>query len=171
MIGHWDKGQEYIEQFEHMCAELESDFDGEFDVVVVKLLLATGFYCLALMDEATDLLSSQLEKIDFDSADELMSLCGIKCFLLPSSIQYPPDRGLTLELPYALSECGGENEEIYVEPELIKRFPGLLYVRHGYDCYKMQSWLVDGSTLLDELEKWMSRVRVINFTPNQQESN
>ncbi|CAF1379108.1 unnamed protein product [Rotaria sordida] len=170
MTGQWDKGREYIEQFEQTCAELEIHFGGEIDMIVVKILLATGYYCLALLEEATDLLI-QLEKMDSDSGDELMSLCGVQCFLLPSNIQYPPDRGLTLELPYALSECGGENEKIYVKPELIKNFPNLLYVRHGHDCYKMQSWLVGSSTILVELEKWMNRVQDINFPLAQQERN
>ncbi|CAF4346364.1 unnamed protein product [Rotaria sp. Silwood2] len=174
MTGQWDNGKEYIEQFKQICARLETDFKEDYNKSVVKLLLATSYFCLALINEAFDLISqvtetlpellsnSKLQLIEnlTDLSDELMSLCGIQNLLCLKDAQHFLDHGLTLTLPYSLSECGGENEEIHTRPQLGKQpFPTLI-VRHGYDCYKMRPWLINPLTILDELKKWISRLPV-----------
>ncbi|CAF1285467.1 unnamed protein product [Rotaria sordida] len=79
------------------------------------------------------------------------------------------DHTLILELPYALSECGDENEKVNVKSQLFEQLPGILIIRHGYDCYKMRSWLINNMTILEELKKWMMRVQVIELHGDDQQ--
>jgi hypothetical protein len=168
MTEQWDNGQEYIEQFKHICTKLENDSKEDYDKSIVKLLLATAFICLVLMDEVFNI-TRQFTEIKTELADELMSLCGIQCRLSLTAIQNFPDNRLTLELPYALSECGGENEQIHVTSRLVKQIPPMFFIRHGYDCYKMRSWLINHVTILDELKKWISRLPVADFFVDEEE--
>ncbi|CAF2749818.1 unnamed protein product [Rotaria sp. Silwood2] len=152
MTNQWDNSQEYIEQFQHICTSLNIDSREDYDKTIVILLLATAFFCLGLLDKALNLIK-QLPETVTDLADELLSMCGIKCFLCLIDVQHIMDHGLTLELPYVLSECGDPNETIHVKPQQIKQKLSLLIIRHGYDCYKMRSWRIHELTILDELKK------------------
>ncbi|CAF2749830.1 unnamed protein product [Rotaria sp. Silwood2] len=67
-----------------------------------------------LLDKALNLIK-QLPETVTDLVDELVSMCGIKCFLCLTDVQHIIDNGLTLELPSALSECGDPNETIHVK--------------------------------------------------------
>lgn len=169
MTDQWDNGQEYIEQFKNICILLETNFKGEdYDESIVKLLLATSFLCLASIDEAFQL-TFQFLQYKNKLADELMSLCGIQYLLPVIYAQHFLDHDVTLEIPYALCECGGENEIIHVRAQLINKLPPTFIIRHGYDCYKMRSWLINEITILDELEKWMSRLPVAVVFKDQQQ--
>lgn len=155
MINQWDNGQEYIEQFKQTCTFLEMNIrNDDYDDLVIKLLLATCFFCIASIDEALQL-TFQFLRYDTKLAYELMSLCGIQYLLPGKDVEYFLDYDLTLELPYALSECGSQNEVIHVKAEIINQSPPTLIIRHGYDCYRMRSWLINEFTFLDELKKWM----------------
>ncbi|CAF1440337.1 unnamed protein product [Rotaria sordida] len=168
MTEQWDNGQEYIEQFKQICTLLETDLKEDYDKSIVKLLLATAFICLALIDEACDL-TGQFTEIKSDLANELTSLCGIQCLMSLKANGNFPDNGLTLELPYALSECGDENKRIHITSRLVKQREAMFVIRHGYDCYKMRSWLINEITILDELNKWISRLPVASFLADQEE--
>ncbi|CAF0725564.1 unnamed protein product [Didymodactylos carnosus] len=152
MTEQWDNGLEYIGQFKQICTKLEITFKEKYDHSVIKLLLATSLFCVASVDEV---------EIRTELANELMSLCGIQCLICRSDRQNFLDHEFTLELPYALSECGGENEQIHTKPRPVEKIPNMLIIRHGYDCYKMRSWLICETTILNELEKWISRLPVI----------
>ncbi|CAF2361688.1 unnamed protein product [Rotaria sp. Silwood2] len=97
-------------------------------------------------------------------------MCGIKCLLSLTGIPYILDHGLTLELPYELSECADQNEKNHVKPQLIQQKLPILIIRHGYDCYGMRSWRIKERTILDELNKWMSRLPVADVHVDQQEN-
>jgi hypothetical protein len=170
MTEQWDNGQEYIEQFKQICTQLEADSTEDYDKSIVKLLLATAFICLTLMDDVFNL-TGQFTEIKLELADELMSLCGTQCLMSLAATQNFPDHGLTIELPYALSECGGENEQIHITSRLVKQIPPMYVIRHGYDCYKMRSWLIHEVTILDELNKWISRLPVADFLVDQEEES
>jgi len=159
MINQWDNGKEYIDQFQEICTRLEDKFSEGYDVQIVKLLLASSYFCIASMHTAIGLAIS--------CDEELMSLCGIQLLVCQTNVQGYLDHDMTLELPYALSECGGENEKNHIRPELVDQSPPTLVLRHGYDCYKMRSWLVNELTILDELEKWMSRLPASVFLGNE----
>ncbi|CAF1587811.1 unnamed protein product, partial [Adineta ricciae] len=162
MIDQWDNGQDYIEQFQRVCAQLESTFQEDYDRAIVKLLLAASFMCLALMNEATYILL-EFPEIAHELTNELLSLCGIRCLVCFSDDNSSSDLDLTLDLPYALSECGDDNQLIHITSKSVKQLPSMLVIRHGYDCYKMRPWLVNSITILDELQKWMSRLPSSDF--------
>lgn len=150
MTNQWDTGKEYINQFQEICTKLEAKFSQVYDVQIVRLLLASSYFCIASMTQAIG--------IALPYEEELMSLCGIQLIVCQANPQCYLDHGMTLELPYALSECGGENENIHIRPELIDQSLHTFVLRHGYDCYKMRSWLVNELTILNELKKWTSRL-------------
>jgi hypothetical protein len=168
MTDQWDNGLEYIEQFKQICTQLETDSKEDYDKSIVKLLLATCFICLVLMDEVFNI-TRQFTEIKTELTDELMSLCGMQCRLCLTTKQNFPDNGLTIELPYALSECGGENEQIHITSQQVKQIGPIVFIRHGYDCYKMRSWLINEITILDELKKWISRLPVGDIFIDQRE--
>ncbi|CAF3859588.1 unnamed protein product [Rotaria sp. Silwood1] len=66
-------------------------------------------------------------------------MCGINYLLSFTDIQRILNHGLTLELPYALSEYGDLNEKIHVKPQLIQQKLSIFLIRRSYDCYKMRS--------------------------------
>ncbi|CAF1287231.1 unnamed protein product [Rotaria sp. Silwood1] len=110
---------------------------------IVNLLLASNYFCIASLIIAIGKTFSYDEK--------LMSLCGIQLLVCPTNPERFLDDGITLELPYALSECGGGNEEINIRPELVDdQSLSTFVLRDGYDCYEMRSWSVNELTILDE---------------------
>lgn len=148
---------------------MDTDSREDYDKITVKLLLATAFFCLGSFYEALEL-TKQVPQTVTNLAKEIISLCGIIYLISPQNKDRILNDGLTIELPYALSECGDPNEKIHVKPQsVVQEFP-LFMIRHGYDCYKMRTWRIRGLTILDELKKWISRLPVLRMNFEEQEN-
>ncbi|CAF0853247.1 unnamed protein product [Didymodactylos carnosus] len=167
---HWNSGRKYIEQFQQVCAGVDLNFIEDYDPTITNLLLVTGYFSLGFHDEAIKIIK-QLPTTITDLVDELASMCRIIYLLSLTNLERVVEHGVTLELPYALSECGEANEKIHVKPERIQPSSSIVIIRHGYDCYKMRGWNVHDVTILDELKKWMSRLTVVDLHMEKQEDS
>ncbi|CAF4552427.1 unnamed protein product, partial [Didymodactylos carnosus] len=112
----WNSGRKYIEQFQQVCAGVDLNFIEDYDPTITNLLLVTGYFSLGFHDEAIKIIK-QLPTTITDLVDELASMCRIIYLLSLTNLERVVEHGVTLELPYALSECGEANEKIHVKPE------------------------------------------------------
>ncbi|CAF1024599.1 unnamed protein product [Didymodactylos carnosus] len=156
LIQQWDTAACYIDSFKQVCMNKKNRYRSNSFV-----LLSTAFICLGDTDEAFR--SLEMSGVHGQiSLDELISLCGVRLLVCTqmTSIEEMMDNGITVVLPYERSQCGEQDEKIIVKPLIMERTESscLLVLRHGYDCYKTRPWLVEKSTIIDELGKWMKRL-------------
>jgi hypothetical protein len=116
------------------------------ELVIPAIVLAyyTLFQCYRLTDQ-------------WDSGQEYIEQFKQTCIILETNFREDYDESIV--------------KLLLAEPRLIKQSPPMLIVRHGYDCYKMRSWLIHEITILNELKKWISRLPVAVIPTGQQEEN
>ncbi|CAF0916015.1 unnamed protein product, partial [Didymodactylos carnosus] len=163
MVNRWNDAEKYIDDFEKICKDERNQSKSNS-----YILLATAYMCIGNLETAYNILQQYNSKDMI--MDQLYSLCGIcvKILVPLTHVNDLIENGVVIILPYRRSECGDDDEELNLKPSLITgpSFNQIfststtcaILLRHGYDCYKSKPWLINELTIIDELEKWMSRL-------------